>query len=173
MTADGVTLWALMLAGLLATSLFVATRRLYFGIVAPALLYLSADELADLHERSGRWLERQGLDAPGIQDADSMVLLTYGVALTFLSVRYRAELVSAPWAGAAFAGAFVLGGFAVAMDALVPHGAAGAHGEEYLEAGAALCLAAVFLAHAVAVCREWKSRAVAPGLPGEVPGAHR
>lgn len=171
MTADGITLWALLSAGLLATSVFVATRRLYFGLVAPALLYLSADELADLHERFGRWLERHGLDAPGVQDVDSMVLLAYGLALTVLTVRYRAQLTAAPGAGGLFVGALILGSLAVGMDALVPHGTVGAHGEEYLEAGAAVCLAAVFLAHAVGLCRAWAPRAAASGLrPGDVPG---
>jgi hypothetical protein len=169
-SADLLTLWALLSAGVLAMLVFIATHRLYFGLVAPALLYLSTDELVDIHERLGRWLDRHEVDAPGLQDADSLVLLGYGVVLTILTVRFRTQLTGAPWAGKAFLAAFVLGALAVMMDAVVPRTAFGSHGEEYLEAGAALSLAAVFLAHAVAVIRGWGSLSPASvsGAPGDV-----
>jgi hypothetical protein len=157
-TADLVTLWALGLAGALATLLFAVTHRPFFGFIAPALLYLSADELFGLHERLGLWVERQSVAVPGVQDADSLILLAYGVVVSLVAFRHRSVLSAAPGAGRAFAAAFVLGLLAVAMDALVPRDTPGAHGEEYLEAGAAVSLAGIFVAHSLETCRAWMER---------------
>jgi hypothetical protein len=151
MSADLLTQLALLVGAFASLFVYTVRRRAVFGATGAALVALSIDEAFSMHERLGRWFDQSGVDVPLVQDLDSLVLAAYGVVLATLFIAAWGPLTSAPLATAAMGGTFLLGGAAVAMDMLVPRGLPGAHGEEYLEAGAACGLACVFLSHAAAI----------------------
>ncbi|MGH2609314.1 MAG: hypothetical protein ACRDHF_09525 [Tepidiformaceae bacterium] len=148
MSGDLLTQLALLVAASASIFVFAARRSPAFGIAGGAFIALSVDEASDIHERLGRSMGDAGVQARLVQDLDSLVLAAYGLILAALFLGRWRTLTAAPLGTTAMGGAFVLGGAAVAMDMFVPKGFPGAHGEEYLEAGAACLLAAVFVSHA-------------------------
>lgn len=144
---DVVTSLALASAGLYGLLAFRRHRGdeeiRYWLLAGLGMLYLALDEAQSVHERTGKWLWRQGWEAPPPfshnDDALLFMIALAGIGVT--AVYFRALLARPPAARLLFAGMATTGSVLV-LDTF----AALIYVEEALELGAAFLLAAAFQA---------------------------
>lgn len=147
---DVITSLALCYAGVCGLLAFRRHRgdpdARYWLLSGLGMLYLALDEAQSVHERAGKWLWRQGWEAPAPfshnDDALLFMIALAGIAVT--AVYFRALLARPTVARLLFAGMATTGSVLV-LDTF----AAFIYLEEALELGAALLLAAAYRARLV------------------------